>query len=304
MGFFDSLLSAGAGFATGGLVGAGVGLLSSLGGSSKPKSSASTLTPTQQALNDNAYMRGYLGTVQGRLAGQGGAVGTQNMQNTPQRGGMGDRRANQRGGAQNGPTPGDVQSANAGRLQGVLQQGLQGEGGVPQRAYDLAQNRGANTINMQAEQSRNILQEQLGRRGLLQSGILGQGIAGIEQGRLSGLAGLSSSLQTQQLADQSSSRQWAADVMARLQQGQAQIESSEAQQRRAINASQPSTFDRLAGLAGSYAAYRYAPKNGGLDEETIARLLGGGVGTPTSVVGNVPASDEPQYPFGFPGGQA
>ena len=257
-----------------GTVGGWLGL-----GKKKPNTGASQgvqRTPTQQAAHDNAYMRGYLGTTQGRMGAQAQAGG--NVGASQGTGAGSSRRANQRGGAQNAMTPDSIRSQNQGAMQGVLSQGLSGQGTDPQ-AFRIAQQRGANTINLQAEQSRNILGENLARRGLLQSGIMGQGLANVESGRLGALANLSAQTQTAQMADASSSRQWAADVVARLQQGQAQITSSEAQQRRAINASQPSTFDRLAGLAGTYASYRYAPDTPELDYE---RLLGLNRDTPAS----------------------
>lgn len=81
MGFFDTLLRGAVGFATGGPVGAGLGLLSSVaggGGSPAPAraaASAATTSPLQDVLQKEAWLQGF----QQVMGGGGGGAAPQNF---------------------------------------------------------------------------------------------------------------------------------------------------------------------------------------------------------------------------------
>lgn len=80
----------------------------------------------------------------------------------------------------------------------ALQEGLTGQG--PWYQSQLAQGLGG--INTQAVMGQQQLMGQLGRRGLLQSGVMTQGLGGIESGRLQAMSGLVGTLEQQRMQQQ------------------------------------------------------------------------------------------------------
>lgn len=272
MSFWDTLLSTGAGFAAGGPIGAGVGLLGSLfggGGSSSsaaPAAAGMTATagmgPLDRLMVEEAYK-------QGLTQAMGGVQGAQVPRvKIP---GMPDYDANQRGGHGYSPTLGRPDGAGAGSgrqakdaqtvtpatpaahtqgsgIPGLYNAYMTGRlSGKPQPGQLTA---GLGTINAQAAQGASNLGDNLGARGLLHSGIMGGGLGMVEQGRMAAIGQFLNNLQGQaQTGQDTAARLYAAE---RAQNLQTAAQSGLMQQQHDLN--QPTAWDYLAqalGLAGS-----------------------------------------------------
>ncbi|MHB8996923.1 MAG: hypothetical protein ACYC63_16895 [Armatimonadota bacterium] len=115
-------------------------------------------------------------------------------------------------------------AANQGRFTNGLQAGfgiymnnaLAGASGLPREAYDAAQAQGMHTINAQAMQSDRQLQESMGARGLIHSGMMGNALLGVEQSRLGSVGQLQTGLAQQDLQARREAQQNAASMFPSL----------------------------------------------------------------------------------------
>ena len=198
-----------------------------------------------------------------------------------------------------------TQYANQGRYSGPLNAGfrsymqnaLAGRDGLPQAAYDAALQQGMHTINAQAQQSNQQLQEALGARGLAHSGMMGSGMLGIEQNRLgafgqlaTGLAqqGLQASREAQQNAAAMFPALLGADTQASsdawhglLAQRQLELEARRLgiSQQQIDDAQRTGNYDALAGLVGAAAQYFGGSSNTGSGTSPNILYAGGGLYT-------------------------
>lgn len=104
--------------------------------------------------------------------------------------------ANQQGGMATPGVPGvpTTMTAYTQALQGML------TGQSPY--YQAAMTRGIGAIGAQAQLGRQQLGSRLGQRGLLRSGLMGQGLAGIERGKLSAVGQLTAQLESERMRRQ------------------------------------------------------------------------------------------------------
>jgi len=134
-------------------------------------------------------------------------------------------------------------------LQGML------TGQSPFYQSQLAQGVGA--INTQAALGRQALMSQLGRRGLLQSGIMTQGLGGLESARLQALSGLIGNLEQQRMqAQQFGMGQVAAQQELIMMARRAGISEAQIEEARRQN-----DWQRLANMA-KYAYLAFSPDQG------------------------------------------
>jgi len=297
LGPIGAIVGGPAGGAIGGLVG---GLLG--GGQQATPQAASMQTGTDQLtelLKRQAWLQGFQQTL--GLAAQGGqtyseqaAMGEQNSRTKQQTGG----RIGVPGGAvQRSPF---AQGAGGGEGKGAgssttytstpatqnwtpeqnyfdyLQKALSGQDTLPQSAFQGAVARGSQAINQQTQAARQRLLQALASRGISNSGMLSQGLMGIEQGRTQALGTLYGGLEQQGIAAQRASQQAAATTYAAQREAALNRALQSGMQQTAIGAAQPSWADYLGGLAGTFAQYYYAP-----DYEAIMRQFTMGA-TPTT----------------------
>lgn len=115
-------------------------------------------------------------------------------------------------------------ASNQGRYTNGLQAGfgqymtnaLTGASGLPREAYNAAQAQGMHTINAQALQSSRQLQDSLGARGLVHSGMMGNALLGVEQSRLGSVGQLQTGLAQQDLQARREAQAGAASMFPAL----------------------------------------------------------------------------------------
>ena len=110
-----------------------------------------------------------------------------------------------------------------------MQQALGGQAGLPQEAYQAALLRGQGTINAQAQQSREGLTEQLGARGLLQSGLTSRGLRGVEEAKMGSIGDLISGLAQQDMQARVEAQRAAAGMLPSLISAQTGAQSNTVQ---------------------------------------------------------------------------
>lgn len=255
---------------------AGIVLPGLFGGSSKPQQQQATVSPLSQylqALMAARMQATALGTApRETYTWQDiGSTQNQNTRTSQQRGGQGyPRLLGNTGGPEGGSVWGSAsswgresqqttkkattaaptmaQSSETAYRQALLQ-GLMGMGGLPQQMYQSAWNRGQSALDAQAQQSRARLQGDLGRRGVLNSGMYGTAMADVERAKLGGMSELSAQLASEQLAAQRNFQQMAMELYLR------ELEDSKQRKlQRDISNQGPSGGDILGGLAEAYAS--------------------------------------------------
>lgn len=315
MGFLSSLVKGATGWLTGGPIGAALGLLSP-GDDSQPQAQQRVI---QNPLGNDegqqispeaiAFLRGYLDggqpkptTFNAERAMQGPAP---MQQTTAQTGGMSSHSRNGNfyqlgagkgaGGTSGGSTDNDYwrnsiasvlrnygnaytgQSAPA--FNTYLTRALSGQDTLPQAAQQRAFSQGMNTINAQTQNARQGLMANLGSRGLMQSGMMGRGLTGIEQQRLGSIGQLSTGLADQQLQAQREAQRAALGIYPQLIGVQSNamgdwarvllgLRSSESQAgqlglnaQMAGDAADQAKWNMLAGLAGGISNWYFGNKN-------------------------------------------
>ena len=211
MGLFDTILKGGVGFLTGGWPGAALGLFSGEGsqgssGMSQEQMDAlgrgSTMAygalsaPLGMGGMSPGYQQALYGLA-GQMANQQGGMAT--MPGVPNNQ-MGMKWSRVNGKWQKVATggAGGAQPTTMTAYTQALQEMLTGQG--PWYQSQLAQ--GVGGINTQAVAGQQQMMGQLGRRGLLQSGVMTQGLGGIESGRLGAIGGLVGTLEQQRMQNQ------------------------------------------------------------------------------------------------------
>ena len=285
MSLLSTILGGGLGFATGGPIGGLAGLLA--GGTSerqsspKPPQTAATSSPLQQYLAQEAFLRGYQ-EIMGATPPQNFGVPTPQLGQGQSVGGERDQQANQRGGMGYSPTWGPQQVPGGGGGDGAggggaggggatlgssgdlysawMQRALAGQEGLPESAYQAAYLRGLSGLNRQAQVGSENLRESWGQRGLLQSGLVGQGEASIERSRLGALADYTGALEERNLAAARSSQQQAAGLYAAERQGSIGDAARMALLNRQISSQEAPWWEPWANLANAYVGYRYRPQ--------------------------------------------
>lgn len=122
-------------------------------------------------------------------------------------------------------------------------------------SWKLAQGQLAQTLNAQAQQSRQALLSNLAQRGLNQSGLMSRGIQGIEAAKGEALAKGMSQLEQQRVQQQAQERQWAIqtalDATLRRQQMELQARQLGIQESQINEARSSAMYEMLGGLAGA-----------------------------------------------------
>ncbi len=144
-------------------------------------------------------------------------------------------------------------------MQAYLRRSLAGQGGLPSSLYAGSFAQGLGAINAQARANRDELESTLGRRGLLRSGLMGEGLASIERGRLQSLSDFTLGLTNQNLAAAREAQARAASLLAAAEESAAERALRAGLQREAIRANQPTFWDALANLAGVYGSISQRP---------------------------------------------
>lgn len=262
----------------------GVSLISSLfggGGSSQPAQQAAPAASTQgggmlgQLQVQDAIRQGFQQGFYGAEGQPPAYAGTVPRRKQP--GQAVDQEANQRGGQGFSPTGGSLNAlpgpgyggggttatattkttpdpnAPANLYTNWLQQALMGQGGLNPAAYRSQFTSGLGTINTQAAQGASNLSNQLGARGLLQSGVMGAGLQGIEGARMKAIGDFINNLQQRQAQSQLDTQNKAAGLFAgeRAQNLQAALQAGLLEKENALN--QPSWADYLGQALGIYA---------------------------------------------------
>jgi len=140
---------------------------------------------------------------------------------------------------------------------------LRGGGAIDPSILQGAFSQGLAAVNAQAQQGNEALQAQLASRGVLHSGILGSGLADIERGRLSGVAGLSQNL-----------AQTALNYQTQAQEAAMGREAGMIQQQVGINAAEPEWWETLAGAAVPISQYLAQRNQQPTDYAALAAALG------------------------------
>jgi len=148
-------------------------------------------------------------------------------------------------------------------LDTYLRMALGGGGGLPAAYYSDAYRQGMAALNAQAEQRSSQLASSLASRGLLTSGMAGQGAATIEAGRLAGAGSLQGTLMQQRGRDVLASQQMAARLYAAAQEAAKDRALQLQLARMQINANDPSTMSLLGGALGSYLQWDALRRLGG-----------------------------------------
>jgi len=138
-----------------------------------------------------------------------------------------------------------------------LSRALSGADVLPSGALQGALATGIDVINRQAGRAREGLQETLGARGLLHSGVLARGLGELEEARLGDIGRLTQDFIARQLEAARTSQRAAAELFAAQQMAEAEREAAAQRQQTAIQASRPTLWDRLADLAGAAAIWYY-----------------------------------------------
>lgn len=122
-------------------------------------------------------------------------------------------------------------------------------------SWKLAQGNLAQTLNAQAQQSRQALLSNLAQRGLHQSGLMSRGVQGIETAKGEALAKGLSQLEQQRVQQQAQERQWAMqtalDATLRRQQMELQARQLGIQESQINEARSSAMYEMLGGLAGA-----------------------------------------------------
>lgn len=157
-----------------------------------------------------------------------------------------------------------------------MQKSLAGQNGLPQAEYDRQLLQGQSAINNQAMQARQQLTQNLGARGLMHSGMMAQGLTGVEQAKMGAYGQLTTGLATQQLEAQRQAQAQAASMypeliradqsqtqnMLALRQLELQAQQLGISQQQLHDALQNDKWNLLAGLGAAYMGYRYGGDNG------------------------------------------
>lgn len=93
-----------------------------------------------------------------------------------------------------------------------LGQALSGQAGLQQEAYQQALLGGQQTLNAQAARSREQLADNMGARGLLQSGLMARGLRGVEEARQASMGDLISGLAQQNMQARVEAQRQAAQI--------------------------------------------------------------------------------------------
>ena len=222
MAWYNDLFKAGIGFLGGGPAGAAASIAGSLlAPSQDPYAQAAAGVPAgtpmmgslQTALAQQAFLRGFQEAANNapqayseKRAIAGGGGSTRSAQASG--GQMGVPYGAQGLGGGSGAGGGGSQQSTYGQgtselddmYRRTLQTAMSGQSTLPQGAYQGAVSRGQTALNQQALLARQGLSANLAQRGMSNSGAMSQGLAGIEQGRLSGLSNLYGGLEEQNLA--------------------------------------------------------------------------------------------------------
>lgn len=167
-----------------------------------------------------------------------------------------------------------------------MQKSLAGQNGLPQAEYDRQLLQGQAAINRQAMQSRQQLAQNLGQRGLMHSGMMAQGLSGVEQSKLGAYGQLTTGLAQQNLEAQRQAQAQAASMypeliradqsqtqnMLALRQLELQAQQLGISQQQLHDALQNDKWNLLAGLGAAYMGYRY----GGSDDTAQTQQSGSG----------------------------
>ena len=94
---------------------------------------------------------------------------------------------------------GDLTSRYMDAYNAYMQRALAGGGGLPESAYQAARVRGLQSINAQAQEARRNLAQQMAQRGITGSGVMAQGLMGLEAGRTGAVGNLEYGLAQQGL---------------------------------------------------------------------------------------------------------
>jgi len=127
-----------------------------------------------------------------------------------------------------------------------LQSSLQGNEGLPAGQFDQAMATGMDVINRQAATGSAGMADALGARGLLHSGVMARGMGDVEQARLGQVGALMQDMIARQLEAARVSQRDAAGLLAASQR-----------QQTALDAAEPSLWDRVAQLVGTGAQWYY-----------------------------------------------
>jgi len=119
-----------------------------------------------------------------------------------------------------GPRANTLTGPLQGQFTGYMGQALGGQAGLPPQAYQQALLSGQSTLNAQSQRSREQLGEQLGSRGLLQSGAMARGLRGVEESRQQSMGDLISGLSQQDMQARIEAQRQAAGMFPQLVQAQ------------------------------------------------------------------------------------
>lgn len=172
--------------------------------------------PMQQSSNQRGGMSGFngMGLLQERKGpGYGGGTGDGSAL-----GGVSERDQawNQLIASVIGRNQNAYTAGMAPQFQSYMQSALAGQEGLPMEAYNRALLQGQQTINAQAQQARASLEQNMGSRGLLHSGLMAGGLQGVEQQRLGSIGGLVGTLATQGLEARREAQRQAAAMLPSL----------------------------------------------------------------------------------------
>jgi len=263
-------------------IGLGVNLLGSLfGGGSRTTQSTAGMSPLQQYMLQESFLRGMqraqqeampesfrLRTGEGEQQQQPAGAGLlQLTQNATQAGGQSSpgsggapKMLNMQGFLTTQPAASQTGTPPTSELYNAyLRRALSGNDVLPAGQMQGALATGMDVINRQAAGSAAGLQESLGSRGLLHSGVLSRGLADVERARLGQVGSLTQDMLARQLE------------AARLsQRSGAELYAAGARQDAAIEGSRPSVWDQIAGLVGAGAQWYYGrPTGGGTSPTTV-----------------------------------
>lgn len=148
-------------------------------------------------------------------------------------------------------------------------QALAGQAGQPQGQLQTALRQGTATIQAQAQRSRETLMSQLGRRGLLHSGLLSSGLADIEAGRLQAVGELEAALRE---------RAWEAARQA--QEAAAGRYTGQAMQTQRIRAAEPDFWQSISPLLGAGAQMYFQSRQPSFAQDLLTAQRSLGTQTP------------------------
>lgn len=162
---------------------------------------------------------GSLGMIGGAVGGPVGAIAGNYLSSQFNDGGTAPQTPQQAGGAASKPNtsvPDIFGSDMGGAYTEWLQKSMEGEGGIPDSVRQSILSRAQDQLSGNAQASKERLRRNLSSRGLLRSGIMGQGLTDIETERQRGAADVAARLAEQEAQQRQAAQQVAASKLQSL----------------------------------------------------------------------------------------